>query len=191
MAPAASTTDVWQCRAAHGALVVRLVHVTPAAERARHLKPIAPNATAHARPPGARRAELLYRTSPPCHHSAHTAPRRAHTVVPQTHSTPTHARRCFAEGTAKPHKVPRTHTNACAQTQRHTHEPTHAPQWQLQHTHARTQTRVHSATRAREKRRAARHACTHAHPRTPRLTHTHIQTHTRARTRTRTVNACP
>jgi hypothetical protein len=43
MAPAASITDVWEFRAAHGALVVRLVHVTPAAERVRHLKPIAPN----------------------------------------------------------------------------------------------------------------------------------------------------
>ncbi len=44
MAPAASTTDVCRYRAAHPALAVRHVHVTPAAERARHLKPIAPNA---------------------------------------------------------------------------------------------------------------------------------------------------
>jgi hypothetical protein len=32
MAPAASTTDVCADRAAHGALDVRLVHVTPAAD---------------------------------------------------------------------------------------------------------------------------------------------------------------
>jgi hypothetical protein len=34
MAPAASTTVVWKCRAAHDALAVRLVQVTPAGERA-------------------------------------------------------------------------------------------------------------------------------------------------------------
>jgi hypothetical protein len=33
MAPAASITDVWKSRTAHGALVVRLIHVTPAAVR--------------------------------------------------------------------------------------------------------------------------------------------------------------
>ena len=34
MAPAASTTDVWSARAAHGALAITSVHVTPAAARA-------------------------------------------------------------------------------------------------------------------------------------------------------------
>ena len=49
MAPeTASTTDVWQIRAAHGAVAVRLVHVTPARK---------PQTRTRGRPPVAGRAE--------------------------------------------------------------------------------------------------------------------------------------
>jgi hypothetical protein len=73
----ASTTDVCPARAAHGALAVRLVHVTPAAERAR-ARPVAANATAHAAADARRGPSYKYQKSPPCDGRARTAPLATH-----------------------------------------------------------------------------------------------------------------
>jgi hypothetical protein len=194
MAPeTASTTVECPFRAAHCAPVVRLVHVTPAAERARHLKPIELHRN-RARAAARRRRSLLIPPDPavrpqrPYSAEAYTRSRAAH-----AHAT--HARRCFAEGTAKPHKVPRTDTNARARIHNDTlTKPTHAPPWKLQH--ARTQTRAHTQRSSHAQKDRPRDANTHTHHHVhlhahPRTTQTHTQAHTQthARTRTRTVNA--
>jgi hypothetical protein len=163
MTPAASITDVCRYRAAHPALVVRLVHVAPAAERARHLKPIAPKRN---------RARAAARRRRPSYLSA--GPRRATTAPAQRRGararahTPTHARtrntcaKMLADGPAK-HTRTRTRTHACpdnraragmrahtrtcartkmrAQTLTQTHGP-HTSAWTLPPTRARPRTRA-------------------------------------------------
>ncbi len=79
MAPAASTTDVCPFRAAHPALAVRHVHVTPAAERARQPAGRADRNHARARGRNVRRGpSYKYRKSLPCDGRARTAPLATH-----------------------------------------------------------------------------------------------------------------
>ncbi len=177
MAPAASTTDVCPSRPAHGALVVRLIHVTPAAERARHLKPIAPNATAHARPPGA--AGRAINTARPRRASTAPAQRRgAHTQSCRTRTRNTCAK-MLCRWNGKTTQSP-AHTHKRARAQRNTHE-------------TRTRTTMEAATHTRAKRQATRHERTHTHTdaRTHPCTHrrTDARTHTHARGHARRTHA--
>ncbi len=76
MAPAASITIVWQHRAAHGALVVRLAQLTPAFTRA---KPCDGTKRTESSRPRRQGPSYKYCKPAPCRNRAHTAPRRTRT----------------------------------------------------------------------------------------------------------------
>ncbi len=131
MAPeTASTTDVCPFRAAHGALAVRHVHVTPAAERARHLTPVAPNRNSARAAADARRGpSYKYRKPPPCDGRARTAPRRTHALATNTRGiairwklTNPHVR---SHWHAYPHGHARTQIHVRAHPNEHKHTNEH------------------------------------------------------------------
>ncbi len=118
MAPAASTTDVCPYRAAHSALAVRLVQVTPAAN------PREPGqwhrtATTRARPQRAARAERLIRQvlavrwEGACSREAHA---RAHSSLTRAVHARAHRR---TKRRAQTHTRTRAHTRASADTRAH------------------------------------------------------------------------
>jgi hypothetical protein len=155
MAPATSITDVCPSRAAHGALVVRLVHVIPAANAGRPLKPIAPNRK-HARGPS-----YKYRKSPSCHKCARTAPGLAHTCVEHT----TRARKMQSDGNARTQAHARSQRHACTDVRTRTRARACA------NPSANAHTGIHFTHR-----RARTHTARHTHTfitRTRRRTHTH------------------
>ncbi len=124
MAPATSTTDVCCNRPAHGALAVRHVHVTPAAERGRQLAGRTERNRARGR--NARRGpSYKYRKPPPCDGRAH-AP-FIHTRCARTRTQPDQEARA------------RAHTHTRARPRTHTHTNTN--------THASADTRVHATAR--------------------------------------------
>jgi hypothetical protein len=149
MAPAASTTDVCPDRAAHPALSVRHVQVTPAAERARHLTPVAPNRNRNARRRPAPPAGHKYRNPPPCDGRARTAPRRTHAPFMHTRCART---RTQPDQEARAHTYTHTHTRLRARA--HAHTRTH-PRTRA-HTQTRTRTRIsrHASARDRTNQRA-------------------------------------
>ena len=127
MAPAASTTDVCPSRAPHGALAVRHVHVTPAAERAR--QPAGRAERNRARGRNARRGpSYKYRKPPPGDGRARTAPRRTHTFA-------THAR-----GIA----IRWNRTNPHMRSQRHAYTHGHARAQMDTNTHMSTRANAHA-----------------------------------------------
>jgi hypothetical protein len=173
----ASITDVCPCRAAHCALVVRLVHVTPAAN-AREADRWHRSRNTHAWPSASRRPSYKYRRVPAVprerqHSHEARASARKHTHTPthkQTHSptrasththTPTHTR-C---------------TSACENAFAERSEGRRMCTMTRVHKHMRTNTQAAVPTRAR----ALTHAPTHTHMHT----HTHTQRHTQTSIRTR------
>jgi hypothetical protein len=190
MAPeTASTTDVCPYRASHGALVVRLVQVTPAAKRATPAD--GTHAKAHARPPARRGPSYKYRTSPPCNDSARTAPRHksARTAPRRSHAA---NRRVREDAIRWKHNHMCAHKGKCARThapapRAHAHQCTHSnPYTSIDAaTHSRSHAVAHAHRPAYTQTLTHKHmlqthtdACTH--------THTHERTHTNARTCTRT-----
>jgi hypothetical protein len=119
MAPEmASITDVNPVRPAHGALVVRLIHVTPAPEPGRW--PKRKHACARAAARAAGRA-INTAVCPPCDgraacsREAHAAARRAQAGAPRTHVEHAHVRKC-SRTDVQSHK--RAHTTD-PETRRH------------------------------------------------------------------------
>jgi hypothetical protein len=162
MAPAASTTDVWYCRAAHCGLAVRLVQFTPAANTREPGRWHRMQSRMRGRRSAAR-AELLIQVAAVARECAHSAVARTHVRYAHTH------------------KHPNTDTREDAIRWRCTNTRTHAhKQGQIARTHARTRTDVcaheHTFT-------FTRHTDARAHKR--RQAHKHTFTG-RARTRTRT-----
>jgi hypothetical protein len=107
MAPAASITDVWENRPAHGALAVRLVQFTPAADarepgRSHRAQPRARGRNARRGP------SYKYRKPPPRHESARTAPGRAHAFATHLHTRRLHTRAHKVRSGEDAHK--RAHT---------------------------------------------------------------------------------
>jgi hypothetical protein len=164
MAPAASITDVCNARAAHGAVIVRHLHMAPAADARESTK------THAAVGADAGRAINKYRTSPPCHESANTDPvthtRSIHTYKP-------------------PHRPSHTHTHTHSQTLTRTHARTHALIYANTRTHAHTHTHERPRTHknARPHSRTQTHARMHAHARTRRSSRSRTRTCTHYRTR--------
>ncbi len=140
-------------RAAHCALVVRLVHVTPAADA--HInRPIAPNrnhahAAARRRGPG-----YNYRRSPPCHGSGRAAPRRSHAFATHTRAANTRTHACAktqSDGDARAHPHARSQRQTCKDTRVHTRcvrTPMHTLKPIHQHRRCNTLTFTCSRTRA-------------------------------------------
>jgi hypothetical protein len=140
MAPAASTTDVYPDRPAHGALAVRHVHVTPAADRAR--QPAGRAERNRARGRNARRGpSYKYRKPPPWDGRARTAPRRTHALATHTREDAIRWKRTNLHTRSQRHAY--THARARTQMDTNTHMSTHA------NAHAHwTHTRMHAHARA-------------------------------------------
>ncbi len=100
--------------------------------------------------------------------SVHT---HAHTHVHKH----TRARGCFAEGTAKPHKVPRTHTMRARSHNDTLTKPAHAPPLKLQHTCSRADAPTLRSVRTRKKTGHETRTHTHMHLHAP--MHTHAREH--------------
>ncbi len=162
--------------------------------RARHLKPIAPNATAHARPPGA--AGQAINTAGP--RRASTAPAQRRSAHTRAHTHATHARRCLPK--ERQNTLALAHERALAQTHARAHARTHGPAHAHKCAHERARKLTHephtSAWTLPPHTRAHSRTCANAKTDrlrdTPTLTLTDSQTHTlvaRTHTPTRTQHA--
>jgi hypothetical protein len=113
MAPAASITDVCPHRAAHGALAIMSLHVTPAANARRPADRTEPQLSVPPVP-----ASYKYRTSPPCIKSARKAPWRTHALATHTHTLVEHVTRAKmqSDGDARTHPHVRSQRHTCTDT---------------------------------------------------------------------------
>jgi hypothetical protein len=185
MAPAASTTDVCPSRPAHGALVVRLVHVTPAANV---------RATGLWRRPAKTHVPLLAELQiPPVAAEPRECPHKRRSV--RTH-TNTRAR---APAKMQTDENARTHAQRHVPTHRGTRTKTHMHTHTDENPHARTDEHEHTPDTAKDaalrpcalrRRHTHTHTHTHTNPHTHRLRqtdkHKYTPTHARARTPNRT-----
>jgi hypothetical protein len=153
MAPAASITVECPSRAAHGALAVTSVQLTPAAKRARTRPMARTNATRAGRTHGRARAagRSINTASPRRDTRGPTQPRGALAQSFNTH-TITHVTHKHARGNAFRHKMKKnTHMRTCVQLMPRETQDTHACTiaWPEAHTYPTTERRPTRPTRSK------------------------------------------
>jgi hypothetical protein len=197
MVPAASITDVCPVRPAHGALLVRRVHVTPAPTQGDTGRWHQTKMRSRGRP-RCRGPSYNINTASPCHATrvpepkAHPAVRRTHTVDSRTHTRAGARAKMPCRWNCKPTLIcaptnAHRHTQAYARARAHTDLRMHKKARTNTHTRMNPHRRCRTHAHTRRRVRAHKQGCTD----TPTLTDSHTHTHTHARARTHThAHAC-